>query len=242
MRPYGHQRHQAASLSAEAVGSAGAESLSRCSTICSTTGRRPTGRLLKECGCWAPAGRRNPTTCANFWRATRFPIAGWMWRRLDRDPEVRQRAGLAGARQSSSSRSFCSPMADAFRTRARRRSPSHIGLQTRAEAEFYDLVIIGGGPAGLAAAVYGASEGLKTVIDRARGAGRTGGTELPHRELSRISRRAQRLRPDAARGDAGAALRRGDSGAAGSRVSADRWSLPRSQAGRRQRAFVPTRW
>jgi thioredoxin reductase (NADPH) len=39
-----------------------------------------------------------------------------------------------------------------------------IGLQTRAGTEFYDLVIVGGGPAGLAAGVYGASEGLKTVI------------------------------------------------------------------------------
>lgn len=39
-----------------------------------------------------------------------------------------------------------------------------IGLRTRAEMPFYDLVIVGGGPAGLAAGVYGASEGLKTVI------------------------------------------------------------------------------
>lgn len=39
-----------------------------------------------------------------------------------------------------------------------------IGLRTRADAEFYDLAIIGGGPAGLAAAVYGASEGLHTVM------------------------------------------------------------------------------
>ena len=39
-----------------------------------------------------------------------------------------------------------------------------VGLRTRAQTDFYDLAIIGGGPAGLAAAVYGASEGLKTVI------------------------------------------------------------------------------
>ncbi len=40
----------------------------------------------------------------------------------------------------------------------------HAGLKTRAAAVFYDLAIVGGGPAGLAAAVYGASEGLRTVI------------------------------------------------------------------------------
>ena len=39
-----------------------------------------------------------------------------------------------------------------------------VGLRTRAQTNFYDLAIIGGGPAGLAAAVYGASEGLHTVI------------------------------------------------------------------------------
>ena len=39
-----------------------------------------------------------------------------------------------------------------------------VGMRTRAETAFYDLAIVGGGPAGLAAAVYGASEGLHTVI------------------------------------------------------------------------------
>ena len=39
-----------------------------------------------------------------------------------------------------------------------------IGLRTRAEKEFYDLVVVGSGPAGLAAGVYGASEGLRTLL------------------------------------------------------------------------------
>jgi thioredoxin reductase (NADPH) len=39
-----------------------------------------------------------------------------------------------------------------------------VGFRTRAQTSFYDLAIVGGGPAGLAAAVYGASEGLHTVI------------------------------------------------------------------------------
>jgi thioredoxin reductase (NADPH) len=39
-----------------------------------------------------------------------------------------------------------------------------IGVSSQPAAEHYDLVIVGGGPAGLAAAVYGASEGLRTVL------------------------------------------------------------------------------
>ena len=41
---------------------------------------------------------------------------------------------------------------------------ARVGLATSPEREFYDLVVIGGGPAGLGAAVYGASEGLRTVL------------------------------------------------------------------------------
>ena len=39
-----------------------------------------------------------------------------------------------------------------------------LGLKTRAELPFYDLIVLGGGPAGLAAAVYGAADGLKTLL------------------------------------------------------------------------------
>ncbi|MFE7797127.1 FAD-dependent oxidoreductase [Nocardia sp. NPDC057440] len=39
-----------------------------------------------------------------------------------------------------------------------------VGLSTNPTGEFYDLIVVGGGPAGLGAAVYGASEGLRTVL------------------------------------------------------------------------------
>jgi thioredoxin reductase (NADPH) len=39
-----------------------------------------------------------------------------------------------------------------------------VGLQTMEELAYYDMVVVGAGPAGLAAAVYGASEGLRTVV------------------------------------------------------------------------------
>jgi thioredoxin reductase (NADPH) len=50
-----------------------------------------------------------------------------------------------------------------------------VGLSTTPAADFYDLIVIGGGPAGLGAAVYGASEGLRTVlIERTATGGQAG--------------------------------------------------------------------
>jgi thioredoxin reductase (NADPH) len=51
-----------------------------------------------------------------------------------------------------------------------------VGLPTHAEGKFYDLVIVGGGPAGLANAVYGASEGLKTLLIEQQAPGGQAGT------------------------------------------------------------------
>ena len=51
-----------------------------------------------------------------------------------------------------------------------------VGLQTRPAETEYDTVIIGGGPAGLAAAVYGASEGLRTIVVEREAPGGQAGT------------------------------------------------------------------
>ena len=80
-----------------------------------------------------------------------------------------------------------------------------VGLQITASAEVYDVVIVGAGPAGLAAAVYGASEGLKTLlVERHSPGGQAGtstrienylgfpkgvsGSELTRRALSQATR------------------------------------------------------
>ena len=52
----------------------------------------------------------------------------------------------------------------------------HIGLETKAKKDFYDLVIVGAGPGGLASAVYGGSEGLHTVLIEREAPGGQAGT------------------------------------------------------------------
>jgi len=59
---------------------------------------------------------------------------------------------------------------------ARRDLAERLGLQTRASLPEYDTIIIGGGPAGLAAAVYGASEGLRVVVVEREAPGGQAGT------------------------------------------------------------------
>jgi thioredoxin reductase (NADPH) len=53
---------------------------------------------------------------------------------------------------------------------------SKVGMQTQANRPLYDVIVIGGGPAGLANAVYAASEGLRTVLVESNAAGGQAGT------------------------------------------------------------------
>ncbi|MFA6056837.1 MAG: FAD-dependent oxidoreductase [Taibaiella sp.] len=57
-----------------------------------------------------------------------------------------------------------------------RQTAEHVGLNPKVKSDTYDVVIIGAGPAGLAAAVYGASEGLKTLLIERRAPGGQAGT------------------------------------------------------------------
>ena len=114
-----------------------------------------------------------------------------------------------------------------------------VGLRTRAQTNFYDLAIVGGGPAGLAAAVYGASEGLHTVmIEREAPGGQAG---MSSRIENYLGFPAGLSGNDLARRAVAQAQRFGVeilSPAGGSRRPHGR-VLPDHQAGGRKRNLVP---
>ncbi len=97
------------------------------------------------------------------------------------------------------------PDGEVLRSPSTRDLATALGLRTRALQPLYDLCIVGGGPAGLAAAVYAASEGLRTVIvEREAPGGQAGqsasienylgfprglsGADLTHRAVAQVSR------------------------------------------------------
>jgi thioredoxin reductase (NADPH) len=85
------------------------------------------------------------------------------WYDVDRDAEGQRLLDLADAADADLPLVLI-PDGDTLRAPSAVDLASALGLRTRAEQPLYDVCIVGGGPAGLAAAVYAASEGLSTVI------------------------------------------------------------------------------
>ena len=98
------------------------------------------------------------------------------------DAERDQKAGIEVARAGADTSRLPIVLFDDgswLQAPSNREVAEKLGLHTRAELPFYDLIIVGGGPAGLAAAVYGASEGLRTVlVERDAPGGQAGQSSL----------------------------------------------------------------
>ncbi len=87
----------------------------------------------------------------------------YRWLDLERDEEARRLLAAAGTTEEDLPVLFFTEGAPLPRATARE-TAERIGLRTRAEAPFYDAVIIGGGPAGLSAAVYASADGLRVLL------------------------------------------------------------------------------
>ena len=103
-----------------------------------------------------------------------------------------------------------------------------VGLSTIPATDFYDLVVVGGGPAGLGAAVYGASEGLRTLLVERQATGGQAGPVVADRELPRLPRRRVRRAAHRPGPPAGDQVRRRDPHRAGRHRPARRRRRARS--------------
>jgi thioredoxin reductase (NADPH) len=99
----------------------------------------------------------------------------YRWLDIDRDPEARTLLETVAADNRKLPLLFL-PDGGVLSAPDRRQIAEKVGLRTQASQQFYDLVVVGGGPAGLAAAVYGASEGLATVLVEREATGGQAGT------------------------------------------------------------------
>jgi thioredoxin reductase (NADPH) len=87
----------------------------------------------------------------------------YRWYDVERDPEARRLRDLARA-EAADLPLVLVPEGDTLRSPSSLELAGALGLRTTAQQPLYDVCIVGGGPAGLAAAVYAASEGLSTVV------------------------------------------------------------------------------
>ncbi|MCU1359788.1 MAG: FAD-dependent oxidoreductase [Ilumatobacteraceae bacterium] len=87
----------------------------------------------------------------------------YQWLELERDAEARRLFELFGGVEHELPLVLL-PDGAALHGAGLREIAEALGLGTTAKSDLYDLIVIGAGPAGLAAAVYGASEGLRTAV------------------------------------------------------------------------------
>ena len=124
-------------------------------------------RLLS--GRWVPRGH----AIRDFLTRNQVP---YTWLDPDTDEDGRRLAASLDEPVDPTRPVIVLPDGRSLRDPANRDLADAIGMSTHAALPFYDLVIVGGGPAGLAAAVYGASEGLKTLMVEREAPGGQAGT------------------------------------------------------------------
>jgi thioredoxin reductase (NADPH) len=119
--------------------------------------------------------RWSPTSHAlrDFLARNQIP---YRWLDIENNSEAQQLVTYAGEQDNPCLPLVLLPSGEKLVKPSTAQLAQQIGMQTEAAQPFYDLVIVGGGPAGLAAAVYGASEGLRTVMIEREAPGGQAGT------------------------------------------------------------------
>lgn len=112
---------------------------------------------------WSPASHAIKTFLAGN-------LIPYRWFEVERDPEAGPLLEVAGFGSKELPAVFLED-GTALANPSLEQLAEHLGLSTTPAHELYDLVIVGAGPAGLAAAVYGASEGMRTLLLESQGPG-----------------------------------------------------------------------
>lgn len=99
------------------------------------------------------------------------------WVDLESDPEVNQLLKGFGLTETDTPVVACSHML-LLRNPSNQELADEVGIHQSLEHTVYDLLVVGAGPAGLAAAVYGASEGLRTAVLDSVGPGGQAGSSM----------------------------------------------------------------
>ena len=120
---------------------------------------------------WSPRSHE----VRDFLARSRVP---YQWLDFEHDPEARRQAQALGATEGRGLPLLIFPDGSHVADPEDAALAEKVGLSTHPDQPFYDLIIVGAGPAGLAAAVYGASEGLRTLlIERETPGGQAGMSE-----------------------------------------------------------------
>ena len=138
--------------------------------------------LLEDWSATNRPGIEGPRLLARRWSPRGFAIRDYLtknqvpftWLDPESDDEGRRLTSALGTDPATPV--VLLPDGSALSDPSNRELADRVGLSTHATLPFYDLVIVGGGPAGMAAAVYGASEGLSTLMVEREAPGGQAGT------------------------------------------------------------------
>ncbi len=164
----------------------------------------------------------------------------YRWLDVESDDEAVKVQALAHA-ESTDLPLVLVPDGETLRAPSTRELAAALGLRTKAEQPLYDLCIVGGGPAGLAAAVCGASEGLATVVIEREAPGGQAGQSAVDRELPGVPEGPVGCRPHPSGRRPGPALRGRDGAGSGCRRLRGARPGPGGALRRRRRDRGPSR-
>ena len=134
-----------------------------------SAGYRPPFSGIRVAGSrWSPQSH----AVKDFLSRTQTP---YQWLDVDTDPAARAEVERRGA-DPALPPVILFPDGTHLEQPSARMLAERLGLQTAATKPIYDLIVVGGGPSGLAAAVYGASEGLRTILLECQATGGQAGT------------------------------------------------------------------